>query len=139
VAGGGIVPPVQADRWGDSFLRGSDRHRPAGGRPARGETRLPGRVLSPSRRPGAPRSAGGHHLDLRTLWLARPEDRYQASPLAGPEGWITFVDLTGARVRVRAGRIQYRAHCYAENRAEERRFWRSHKAETKAERDWDED
>jgi hypothetical protein len=58
---------------------------------------------------------------------------------AGADGWITFVDLTGARIRVRAGLIQYLAQCYAENRARERRFWRSHKAEAKAERDWDED
>lgn len=58
---------------------------------------------------------------------------------AGPEDWITFVDLTGARIRVRAGLVQYLAQCYAENRAEERRFWRNHKRETRSERDWSED
>lgn len=59
--------------------------------------------------------------------------------VAEAEGWITFVDLTGARIRVRAGLIQCLAQCYAENRAEERRFWRNHKRETKAEREWDDD
>lgn len=58
---------------------------------------------------------------------------------AGPRDWIAFVDLTGARIRVRAGLVQYLAQCYAENRAEERRFWREHKRETRTERDWDED
>jgi len=50
-----------------------------------------------------------------------------------------FVDLTGARVRVRARLIQHIAQCYAQNRAEARRFWRSHKREAHAERDWSDD
>jgi hypothetical protein len=58
---------------------------------------------------------------------------------AGPDEWVTFVDLTGARIRVRAGLVQYLAQCYTENRAEERRFWRNHKRETRAERDWDDE
>lgn len=59
--------------------------------------------------------------------------------LAGGEDWIVFVDLTGARVRVRGRLIQYIAQCYTENRAAERRFWRSHKREAKGERDWEDD
>jgi hypothetical protein len=58
---------------------------------------------------------------------------------AGPEDWIAFVDLTGARIQVRAGLVQYLAQCFAQNRAEERRFWRNHKRETRADRDWDEE
>ncbi len=58
---------------------------------------------------------------------------------AGADGRIVFVDLTGARVRVRARMVLYVAQCYAENRAQERRFWRSHRREARVERDWDDD
>lgn len=59
--------------------------------------------------------------------------------LAGPDDWVTFVDIHGARIRLRAGLVQYLAQCFATNRAEERRFWRNRKKETQAERDWEDD
>lgn len=54
-------------------------------------------------------------------------------------GWVMFVDLTGARVRVRARLIEYVYQCTAEQRALARAFHRARQAERKAEPDWDED
>jgi hypothetical protein len=53
--------------------------------------------------------------------------------------WVKFVDLTGARVRVRARQIEYICQCTAEQRATERAFFRSLTQERKADRSWDED
>ncbi len=53
--------------------------------------------------------------------------------------WVMFVDLTGARVRVRARRIECIYQCTAEQRALARAFDRARRAERKAEKDWDED
>jgi len=53
--------------------------------------------------------------------------------------WVIFVDLTGARVRVRTRLIEYIYQCTAEQRALARAFHRARKAERKAETDWDED
>jgi len=53
--------------------------------------------------------------------------------------WVVFVDLTGARVRARARRIEYIYQCTAEQRALSRAFHRARRAEHKAEADWDED
>jgi hypothetical protein len=53
--------------------------------------------------------------------------------------WVMFVDLTGARVRVRARLIEYVYQCTAEQRALARAFQRARQAERKAEPDWDED
>jgi hypothetical protein len=55
---------------------------------------------------------------------------------ATPESWITFVDLSGSRVRLRARLVQSVAQCYAENRAEARRFWSTLRREVRADRDW---
>jgi hypothetical protein len=52
--------------------------------------------------------------------------------------WVTFVDLTGARVRVRTRLIEYIYQCTAEQRALARAFHRARKAEHQAENDWDE-
>ncbi len=53
--------------------------------------------------------------------------------------WVVFVDLTGARVRVRTRLISYVHQCTAEQRELARAFHRARKAERKAETDWDED
>ena len=53
--------------------------------------------------------------------------------------WVMFVDLTGARVRVRARRIECIYQCTAEQRALARAFDRARRAERKAEKDWEED
>jgi hypothetical protein len=53
--------------------------------------------------------------------------------------WVTFVDFTGARVRVRTRLVQYIRQCTAEQRAMARAFDRARRAEGKAEPDWDED
>jgi hypothetical protein len=53
--------------------------------------------------------------------------------------WVMFVDLTGARIRVRARLIEYIYQCTAEQRSLARAFYRARKAERKAETDWDED
>jgi hypothetical protein len=54
-------------------------------------------------------------------------------------GWITFVDLVGARVRLRTGRIESLAQFTAEQRAERRAFQRALHQERAAERTWDEE
>ena len=41
-----------------------------------------------------------------------------------PPRWITFVDLTGASIRIRADQVRSVSQCYAENRAAERTFRR---------------
>lgn len=53
--------------------------------------------------------------------------------------WVMFVDLTGARVRVRTRLVEYIYQCTAEQRALARAFHRARSAERKAEADWDED
>jgi hypothetical protein len=50
-----------------------------------------------------------------------------------------FVDLTGARLRVRTRLIEYIHQCTAEQRTLTRAFYRARRAEWKAETDWDED
>ena len=43
--------------------------------------------------------------------------------------WVMFVDLTGARVRVRARLIEYVCQCTAEQRKLAHAFWRARRAE----------
>lgn len=52
--------------------------------------------------------------------------------------WVMFIDLTGARVRVRTRLIECVCQCTAEQRALTRAFYRARKAERKADPDWDE-
>jgi hypothetical protein len=59
-----------------------------------------------------------------------------ATPL--PE-WTIFVDLSGARIRVRTSRIQSLVQCTAEQRDALRQFERRQKREHDANRTWDED
>lgn len=53
--------------------------------------------------------------------------------------WVMFVDVKGARVRVRTRLIEYIYQCTAEQRELARAFHRARKAEREAETDWDED
>jgi len=53
--------------------------------------------------------------------------------------WLKFVDLTGARVRLRVRQVEYLYQCTAEQRAAERAFFRSLKHERKADCSWDEE
>lgn len=93
--------------------------------------------------PARPNAADYFVLSTRdTCWclsmvMARAVE--QELVCAAPESWITFVDLTGSRVRLRAGLVQSLAQCYAENRAEERRFSSSLRREARSDRDWDND
>jgi hypothetical protein len=49
--------------------------------------------------------------------------------------WVTFVDLTGARVRMRTRLIEYVQQSRAEQRAAERALYRAREAERKADAD----
>jgi hypothetical protein len=51
--------------------------------------------------------------------------------------WVTFVDLFGARVRVRSAVIQSVAQSTAEQRAADRALWRMLESERRAEGEWD--
>jgi len=53
--------------------------------------------------------------------------------------WIRFVDLTGARMRMRAGLVDYVCQCSADQRSLGRAFHRARRHEEKADRDWDAD
>lgn len=53
--------------------------------------------------------------------------------------WIAFVDLTGARIRLRTRQIDYLCQCTADQRSAERAFFRSLNQERKADRSWDGD
>jgi hypothetical protein len=52
------------------------------------------------------------------------------------QAWISFVDLSGARVRLRSLEVEYLAQSTAGQRAAERAFHRRLSQERKAERDW---
>ena len=53
--------------------------------------------------------------------------------------WVTFVDLTGACVRIRGRQIQYVCQCTVDQRSLARAMRRAMSKEDRAERDWDED
>jgi hypothetical protein len=58
---------------------------------------------------------------------------------AWPEArWVTFVDLTGSRVRLRARQIEYLAQCTVEQRSAERSLHQGLKREYRSDRSWDE-
>jgi hypothetical protein len=69
--------------------------------------------------------------------MARAVDReLTASPT--PE-WTVFVDLAGARVRLRTRHIESLVQCSADQRAARRDFHRRLRQERDADRAWDED
>jgi hypothetical protein len=51
--------------------------------------------------------------------------------------WVTFVDLTGARIRLRARLIESVQQSTAEQRAAQRAFYRALERERKADRSYD--
>jgi hypothetical protein len=53
--------------------------------------------------------------------------------------WVKFVDLTGARIRLRARLIESISQSTAEQRASERAFHRRLRRERKADRSYDDD
>ena len=53
--------------------------------------------------------------------------------------WIRFVDVVGARVRLRTELIRSLGQSSAEIRSEWRRFYKEREQESKTEKDWDED
>ena len=93
---------------------------------------------------GEPPNAGDYFVLETTFsaWylsaeMARAVDRdLNASPL--PE-WTVFVDVTGARVRLRTVRIESLVQCTADQRASGREFHRRLKREHDADRKWDEE
>ena len=56
-----------------------------------------------------------------------------------PPRWVTFVDLTGARVRVRGRQVQYLCQCTVDQRSLARAMRLAMSKEEKSERDWDEE
>ncbi len=74
-------------------------------------------------------------------YVSREMARHVEACLDGvpPPTWVSFVDLTGARVRLRARLITHVCQCTAEQRALERAFHRGRRRERKADRDWDEE
>jgi hypothetical protein len=56
-----------------------------------------------------------------------------------PLRWVKFVDLTGARIRLRARLIESVSQSSAEQRACDRAFHRSLGRERKADRSWEDD
>ncbi|MFN8652344.1 MAG: hypothetical protein U0133_10610 [Gemmatimonadales bacterium] len=51
--------------------------------------------------------------------------------------WLTFVDLTGARIRLRADQVTCLAQFFAEQRAAERRFCADLRREARADEGYD--
>lgn len=99
--------------------------------------------LKQAERPDEPAPVPGDYFVLETevsAWyistdMARAVDAALATTPA-PE-WITFVDLAGARVRLRARRVEALTQCTAEQRSLRRSFHRALDQERAAERNWD--
>jgi hypothetical protein len=89
-----------------------------------------------------PRPAGVDHFVVS----ARSETWYVSTEMARHieacldvehrQVWISFVDLSGARVRLRSRELEYLAQSTADQRAAERASHRRLSQERKAERDW---
>lgn len=93
---------------------------------------------------GAARPAGDYFVvsgDCCTWYVSAAMARFIEQCLdAEPRPrWVKFVDLTGARVRLRTRQIEYVCQCTTEQRAVERAFFRSLRQERKADRSWEED
>jgi hypothetical protein len=76
-----------------------------------------------------------------STWYISPEmaTAVDADLAAVPQPeWTVFVDLAGARVRLRTARIEYLSQCTAEQRATRRTFLQRLKREERGdERPWD--
>ena len=73
---------------------------------------------------------------VSAVMAAHIERTLDAAPVPA---WVTFVDLAGARVRLRTGDIWQLMQCTAEQRAAERAHGRLLRQECRAERSWGED
>jgi hypothetical protein len=93
----------------------------------------------------SPRPIGVDHFVVsarsETWYVSTEMARHIEACLDGQprQVWICFVDLSGARVRVRSREVEYLAQSTADQRTAERAFHRSMSQERKAERDWGED
>jgi hypothetical protein len=87
---------------------------------------------------GAARSTGGEFFvvsgESSTWYVSTPMARFIEQCLdADPRPkWVRFVDLTGARIRLRTRQIDYICQCTPDQRAAERAFFRSLKQERKS-------
>jgi hypothetical protein len=95
---------------------------------------------------GAARPVGGGDYfvvsgDCCTWYVSTEMARFIEACLdvVPPPRWVKFVDLTGARIRLRARLIDSISQCTAEQRASERAFHRGLNQERKADRSWDDD
>ncbi len=72
-------------------------------------------------------------------WISTAMARAVEAELVNETGvrWLTFVDLTGARVRVRADQVVYLSQYFAENRTAERRVCAALRREAKADEGYD--
>ena len=72
-------------------------------------------------------------------WISTAMARAVDAELATEPGarWLTFVDLTGARVRVRANEVTCLVQFFAENRAAERRLCADLRREARADEGYD--
>ena len=72
-----------------------------------------------------------------TWYVSTEMVRFIETSLESGEAWVTFVDLTGSRIRLRMNKIEFIAQSTADQRATERDFFRAMRRENKADRDWD--
>jgi hypothetical protein len=81
---------------------------------------------------------GGQHMEW---YVSREMARHVEACLdqVPPVRWVTFVDLKGARVRLRARLITHVEQCTVEQRMLGRAFHRRERQERQADRDWDDD
>jgi hypothetical protein len=91
-----------------------------------------------------PRAAGGDHFSLSArsaTWCVSTEmARHVETCLEqGRPGWVSFVELTGSRVRLRTREIEYLAQSTLEQRASARALQRALNRERRQDRRWSED
>ena len=90
-------------------------------------------------------TSGEHYFEVSTKetnwWVSATMARFIESRLDArrPPVWVTFVEITGARVRVRCSEILSLSESSPDQRAASRAVWRNLKRERKADRDYDVD
>ena len=94
---------------------------------------------------GAAQPAGGDYFvvsgDCDTWYVSTEMARLIEACLDAEPAprWVRFVDLTGARIRLRSRLIESISQSTADQRASERAFHRTLNRERKADRSWDDD
>jgi hypothetical protein len=114
------------------------------GLPKEGGQRTMNNTIQRYERPGRPEPPDDYFLVIASVenWCVSREmaQAIEASLNQEPvPQWVTFVDLTGARIRVRTRLIGCIHQCTAEQRALARAIERAQRAEWKADRGWEED